>query len=223
MSYFIFKDISSENFNNLIVESLPPIVKPPKRYDLQEIDGSSKIGVDILGYKAYEKTIPLGFRNSNIYEVMDWLDGKGKLILSNELDKYYNVFVLDQIDYERVLRFRKATVTFLVMPYKYATGEEETTSRLLINQGNTDCLPLMTIYGSGKVSVLVNGVKQCETTIDGYVTLDGEEKEAYKDSLASRRNRVMIGDFPVFKPGENKITFTGNVTNVKTLVRSRWL
>ena len=28
MSYFIFKDISSENFNNLIVENLPPISKP---------------------------------------------------------------------------------------------------------------------------------------------------------------------------------------------------
>ena len=223
MSYFIFKDISSENFNNLIVENLPPIVKPPKRYELQEVDGSSKIGVNVLGYKAYEKKIPLGFTNGDIYEVMDWLDGEGRLILSSEPDKYYNAFVSDQIDYERVLRFRKATVTFLVQPYKYATGEEETTSRVLINQGNTECLPLMTIYGSGNVGVFVNGVKQCDITIDGYVTLDSEEEEAYKDNLDNRRNRVMIGKFPVLQPGENTLSFTGNVTNVKTLVRSRWL
>ena len=223
MSYFIFDGVSSENFKNIIVESLPPIVKPPKRYELQEVDGSSKIGVDILGYGTYEKTINLGFSDHDVYNIMDWLDGKGKLILSNELDKYYNAFVLEQIDYERILRFGRTAVTFLVQPYKYATGEEETTSRVLINQGHTDCLPLITIFGSGKVGVLVNGTKQCDITIDGYVALDGEEEEAYKDNLNNRRNRVMVGDFPVFKPGENTISFTGNVTNVKTLVRSRWL
>ncbi len=223
MSYFIFKDISSENFNNLIVENLPPISSPPQRYDIQEIDGSSKVIINELGYKAYEKPIKLGFKNHDTYNVESWLKGKGKLILSNELDKYYDAFVLEQIDYKQVLRFKTATVTFLVQPYKHATGEEETESRVLINQGNTECLPLMTIYGSGKVGILVNGVKQCEITIDGYVTLDGEEEEAYKDNLDNRRNRVMIGKFPVLQPGENTLSFTGNVTNVKTLVRSRWL
>lgn len=223
MSYFIFNDISSENFKNLIIENLPPIVKPPKRYELQEVDGSSKIGINILGYKAYEKSIPLGFTSPDIYEAMDWLDGKGRLILSNEPDKYYDAFILEQIDYERVLRFRKATATFLVQPYKHATGEEESESRILINQGNTECLPLMTIYGSGSVGILVNNVKQCDIVIDGYVTIDGEEEEAYKGDLSNRRNRVMIGKFPTFKPGVNTITLTGSVTNVKTLVRSRWL
>lgn len=223
MSYFIFKDISSENFPNLIVENLPPVTSPPQRFEILEVDGSSKVIISELGYKAYEKVINLGFRNHDTREVENWLKGKGRLILSNELDKYYDAFVLEQIDYERILRFKKATVTFLVQPYKYATGEEETTSRTLINQGNEECLPLMTIYGSGSVGVLVNGVKQCDITIDGYVTLDGEEEEAYKDNLDNRRNRVMIGKFPTFKPGENTLTFTGNVTNVKTLVRSRWL
>ena len=223
MSYFIFKDISSENFNNLIVENLPPISSPPQRYEIQEIDGSSKVIINELGYKAYEKPIKLGFKNHDTYNVENWLKGKGKLILSNELDKYYDAFVLEQIDYEQVLRFKKSTVTFLVQPYKHATGEEETTSRVLINQGNTECLPLMTIYGSGSVEVLVNGTKQCEIAIDDYVKLDGEEEEAYKDNLDNRRNRVMIGKFPVFQPGENTLSFTGNVTNVKTLVRSRWL
>ena len=144
------------------------------------------------------------------------------MILSNELDKYYDAFVLEQIDYKQVLRFKTATVTFLVQPYKHATGEEETTSRVLINPGNTECLPLMTIYGSGSVGVLVNGVKQCDITLM-VCNLDGEEEEAYKDNLDNRRNRVMIGKFPVFQPGENILSFTGNVTNVKTLVRSRWL
>lgn len=223
MSYFIFKGISSDNFKNLIIEKLPPIVAPPLRFEKHEIDGSSIIEIEELGYDTYDRPILLGFRDHNIYEISNWLKGKGRLILSNEPDKYYDAVILDRIDYNQVLRFTKAEISFLVQPYKHAVDEEETEARTLINQGNTECLPLMTIYGSGKVSVFVNDIKQCDITVDNYVTLDGEEKEAYKGDLSNRRNRVMIGDFPVFKPGENEITFTGNVTNVKTLVRSRWL
>lgn len=220
MSYFIFNDTHSDDMK-IKIQSLPPIIKPPKRYNIKEIDGSSKIGIEVLGYKAYEKSIQIGFLDSDINRVMDWLDGSGRLILSNELDKYYDAWVLEQINYEHAIKFRNAEVKFMVQPYKHATGEEETSSRILVNQGNTDCLPLMTIHGSGPVGVYVNGVLQCTVNINDYITLDGEEQDAYKGSIL--QNRAMVGDFPVFTPGENELTFTGTVTNVRTLVRSRWL
>lgn len=221
MSYFIFKDIRSDDMG-IIVEALPPIVKPPKRYNLSDIDGRNMTDIEILGYKAYEKVIPIGFNDVDIRTVYDWLDGSGKLILSNEIDKYYDAFILNQIDYEKVIKFRKAKVNFLVQPYKYAIGEEETSARTVINQGNTNCLPLMTIYGSGAVDVLINGVKACSlTTVNEYITLDGEEQEAYKGTVL--QNRTMVGKFPALSPGENILTFTGNVTDVKTLIRSRWI
>jgi phage-related protein len=205
----------------IYVEHLPPIIKPPERYDIIRVDGNSVIGINDKGYDIYEKTVPIGLKEADIEQVMNWLRGKGKLIFSNELDKYYDVYIPAQIDYEKTLRFRKANITFLTQPYKHATGEEETTSRYLINQGNTVCLPLMTIYGSGTVEVRVNGIKVCTVTISEYITLDGEEQEAYKGAVL--QNRVMVGDFPKLQPGENEISFTGNVTQVKTLVRSRWL
>lgn len=223
MSYFIFNNAHSDDVG-IIVENLPPIVKPPKRYNVIEINGNNKIGVETLGYKAYEKTIPIGFMDVDVSRIADWLDGSGTLILSNELDKYYDAFILNQIDYEKAIRFRKANITFLVQPYKHATGEEETTSRTVVNQGNTACLPLMTIYGSGAVDVLINGIKACTIThINEYITLDSEEQEAYKGTTATPQNRIMVGSFPELISGLNTITFTGTVTEVKTLVRSRWL
>lgn len=221
MSYFIFKDIHSDDMN-ITVESLPSIVKPPKRYDIIEIDGRDRVDIEVLGYKAYEKMVMIGFKNEcDIWQAIDWLDGQGSLILSNELDKYYDAYVLEQIDFERTLRFRKASVSFLVQPYKHATGEEETTSRVVFNRGNVEARPIMTIYGNGAVDVLINGIKACTVTINEYITLDSDKMEAYKGSTL--QNRLMIGDFPLLKPGENIISFNGNVTQVKTLVRSRWL
>jgi phage-related protein len=81
----------------------------------------------------------------------------------------------------------------------------------------------MTIYGTGTVGVKVNGVLACTLTITDNITLDCEEQEAYKGTIATSQNRQMVGDFPVFVPGVNVLTFTGTVTEVKTIVRSRWL
>jgi len=220
MSYFIFNDIRSDDMK-IYIEHLPPIVKPPIRYDIIRINGSSVVDIRENGFDAYEKTINIGLKDADIEQIMNWLRGKGKLIFSNEPDRYYDAYILDQIDYEKALRFRKARVTFLCQPYKHAIDEEETTSTHLINQGNTYCYPLMTIYGSGLVDVYVNGVKACRVNINQYITLDGEKQEAYKGNTL--QNRYMEGDFPKFLPGENVITFAGNVTQVKTLVRSRWL
>ena len=65
MSSFTFKGITSSS-KNVIVEKLPPIVKPPKRYNLTEIDNASAVEIEELGYKAYEKTISIGFDDDDI-------------------------------------------------------------------------------------------------------------------------------------------------------------
>jgi predicted phage tail component-like protein len=219
MSWIKFKGTHSDDIK-AIIENLPPVVKPPKRYELKEVDGRDGAEVEILGYKAYEKVIPIGFKEANITNIFDWLDGEGQLILSNEPDKYYVAEVLDRIDYKKAISFRKAEIPFLVQPYKYAI-EYETTATTLFNRGNVKCYPLMTIYGTGAVGVLVNGVLACTLTITDYMTLDCEEQEAYKGAVST--NRLMVGDFPEFIPGTNVLTFTGTVTEVKTTVRSRWL
>lgn len=219
MSYFVFNGIHSDDMK-IIVEKLPPIVKPPKRYNKIEIDGSNRTIIEELGYQAYEKLILFGLREDNLDMVYDWLQGSGRLTTSDEPDKYYDAAILDQIDYERALRFRKAKATFLVQPYKHALFEEPTESLTVVNKGNVYSLPKMTIYANSSVGVYVNGVKACSLVISDYLTIDSETQECYRGT--ELKNRMMIGDFPRLRPGINTISFTGTVTNCITEVRSRW-
>lgn len=220
MVYFTFNDIRSDSMKNIIVESLPPIVKPPKRYNLVNINGSDRTNIETLGYEAYVKPITIWFKDDNIDPIVNWLDGSGKLILSNELDKYYDAEILEQIDYEKAIRYRKARIPFLVQPFKHATKENEVTLLTVFNRGNIESLPLMTVYGSGVANISINGAWVCTLTINDFIILDSQEQEAYKGEVL--QNRSMVGTFPKLKPGFNTISYTGNVTSIKTLVRSRW-
>ena len=39
----------------------------------------------------------------------------------------------------------------------------------------------------------------------------------------SLKNRNMIGEFPILNSGMNEIAFTGTLSNVEILARSRWI
>ncbi|MDF2820183.1 MAG: putative phage tail component [Clostridiales bacterium] len=221
--WFEFKSINSM-YKDVIVESLPSITRAPKRYNTTNIDGKDGTITDILGYGSYEKVIKIGLTESNNFyldELANWLDGKGKLIMSNEPNKFYNAEILDQLDFEKALRFRKADIHFLVQPFKYLASEKITNGLTVLNQGYIDCKPKMTIYGNGLVTLYINGLSVCTLNITDYITLDSEELEATRGNELVNRN--MTGEFPVFKPNVNTISFTGNVTKVETLVRSRWI
>ena len=84
--------------------------------------------------------------------------------------------------------------------------------------------PIITLTGSGKIEISVNGHAQFEVTIDdGYITVDSLLEECYKDNLNTLKNRSMGGEFPTLNTGENTITWTGNLTKIKIHPMSRWL
>ena len=59
------------------------------------------------------------------------------------------------------------------------------------------------------------------TDISGNIVLDCALKEAYKGNILM--NDHMSGEFPVLKPGENAISWSGNVTSVAIHPDWRWL
>lgn len=110
----------STDVKGLMIQSLPPITKPKVRTSKEEIDGRDGDIVTRLGYAAYDKEVSIGLHGDfDIDDAIAFFDSEGEVVFSNERDKYYRYQIIDQIDFERLVRFRTATVKMHVQPFKY--------------------------------------------------------------------------------------------------------
>lgn len=121
MNYIEINGIKSTLVEGLLIQSLPPITKPKMRTSVEEIDGRDGDIITELGYSAYDKEISIGlYGDFKIDDVISYFSKAGEVVFSNEPDKYYNFAILDQIDFERLIRFKTAKVKFHVQPFKYS-------------------------------------------------------------------------------------------------------
>ena len=125
MGYVILNGVKSTTIKGLLIQSLPPISKPLMRTSVEEIDGRDGDIVTKLGYSAYDKQMSIGlFGDYDVDEVIQFFDSEGTVIFSNEPDKFYYYQIIQQIDFERLLRFKTATVTFHVQPFKFSAVDD---------------------------------------------------------------------------------------------------
>lgn len=116
--------IASTTIAGLLIQELPAISKPLMRTTIEEIDGRDGDIVTELGYSAYDKEITIGLYGSfDINAVIAYFATEGTVVFSNEPDKFYRYKIIDQIDYERLVRYRTATVKLHCQPFKYPTSE----------------------------------------------------------------------------------------------------
>lgn len=232
MDKIIWKNIDSTTIPGLIICELPPITKPKMKTSIIKIDGRDGDIVEELGYESYTKSINIGLaRNYKIDEVIKYFTGSGTLEISNEPNKIYNCKIIDKIDYEKLLRFKKAIVKFHTQPFKYLKNEkiiEQTittqTSIKVNNIGFEISKPIITLEGTGTIEISVNNSTAFKYTFpenETKVVIDSIEEEAYLDG--TYKNRNMLGEFPKLQVGENTITWTGTLTKINVEPKSRWL
>ena len=125
MSYILINGKNSDEIRGLLICKEPPITKPKKKVKVEEIDGRDGDEITELGYASYDKELEIGLRGQfNIDEVISYFNAEGKIVFSNEPDKYYNFKIYEQIDFEKLLRFRTATVKLHCQPFKYLRDEK---------------------------------------------------------------------------------------------------
>lgn len=235
-NYVELNGVSSDTITGLIIQELPPITKPKIRTMVEEIDGRNGDIVTTLGYSAYDKEMTIGlYGDFDIDNVIKFFNSSGKVIFSNEPDKYYNYQILEQIDYERLIRFRTATVKFHIQPFKYSSIQTPKTYAIttqtsvsVINTGNYFSRPIITITGTGTVNLSLNNVQlfvvelgETSTTI----AIDTNLLEAYNPSTNALMNRSVTGDYDNFKlnTGTNTISWSGTITSIAFSNYSRWI
>ena len=235
--YVIINGQSSLEVNGLIISSLPPITKPMMRVEAQEIDGRDGDIVTPLGYSAYDKQIEIGlYDDYDLDEIMDFFNQSGKITFSNEPERYFKFAQFDAIDFEKLVRYKTATVTFHVQPFKYSYTEGErtfefsssdTSGELTIrNNGNYISRPTIKLTGAGTVNLSINGaeVMVVDMSENSVIILDSSEMNAYAPDT-TLLNRKVTGNYDnlVLKIGRNTISYTGTLTEIAVTNYSRWL
>ena len=233
MNYVILNGINSNTIDGLLIQELPPISKPRIRTEVEEIDGRNGDILTRLGYAAYDKQMKIGlYGNFDINEVIAFFNSYGEITFSNEPDKYYKYEIVEQIDFERLVRFREATVTFHMQPFKYSNTEEMLTFNTeglseieVTNSGNCISKPIITLFGSGTINLSLNGNQLfvIDLTNDNQITIDTNTMEAYLDGIL--KNRLVTGNYDNFALVEcnNTLSWSGDITQIDIENYSRWI
>lgn len=232
VNYVIINGVNSNTIPGLAINELPPISKPMQRSLIEEIDGRDGDLITKLGYGAYDKIMTIGlFHTFDINQVIAFFNGSGTITFSNEPDKVYNFTILDQIDYEKLLSFKTATVTIHCQPFKYPTTNTpislSTGDNTVANSGNVYSKPLLTITGSGTITVSLGGsqIFSIDMTDITTIAIDTVLMEAYNPNDGTLLNRHVTGNYSKFKlePGNNTVNLGGTITSATITNVTRWL
>lgn len=170
-NYIILNRNISSNIQGLLIQSLPPISKPKIRTQVEEIDGKDGDDVTPLGYSAYDKEFSIGlYGDFDINEVIKYFNSKGIVTFSNELDKYYNYQIVEQIDFERLIRFRTAKVKMHVQPFKYSAEDNSKT----FNFDTSNKFNFLNWYNNRSVLSVTSGdfeITENNLTINGSMAM----------------------------------------------------
>ncbi len=230
--YFVFNGINSLDMGVVMLKA-PPIIKPEKRVKEIKIEGRNGVLHEDTGvYENYTKEIECILLDKNrINEVCAWLNGYGEVIFSSEKDFVYRAFIKNQIPINNILlNINDFLIQFDVYPLKYSVNKTDdflviTEDTEIYNKGTEKSEPVITVYGSGDITLFVNDNEYVLEGIEDYITIDSSNMEVYKDSveLNSQNNKYKSRDFPVFNIGFNSISFSGNVSKIEIEPEWRWI
>lgn len=210
------------------VSEQPPVTLPSERATFTNVPGRSGSLTTLEGNEVYDDLLLTATcfisDPSRIPDIAAWLRGSGTVTFANRQGGFYHARIVNQISFEKILRGnpqRSFAVNFRCKPFWYMADVQPitltTSGAFITNPGSVSSEPVITVYGNGEVTLMV-GMTIVELDVSGSITLDTPLMEACS-GIASM-NSTMSGDFPVLLPGQNAISWTGNVTKVE--IQPNW-
>ncbi len=224
MLSIIYNNKDSYDDFDLIMEDYPSLPCTRADYDNIEIEGRDGSVTVFKNFTDGELKIDFIIKDDmfllNQRSIIGWLNNVSsnkELILSENLALFYKVKQISISDIKHEKGLRKFTVTFKTDPFAYLIDGKKTVTltngATIFNEGNYESRPVLIVYGTGSGTITINGKSFSLSNIYGYVTIDSELNQAYKDS--TNKGKDMTGEFPVFFNGQNVISWTGGITSVE--------
>lgn len=204
----------------------PKIPTAKKKVEFIEIDGrESGALTKEKGYEDVEFTVEFNLlEDENIKpllrKIKAWIMN-AKIVSFTDDYVYRKIKSVEIGDIENEIEeYGKFQVTFKSDPYEYAIEQPFTltTPTTIMNQGTLHSLPKLTIYGTGNITIQINGSSFQIKGVNPSVIVDSDLMECYYNTTPM--NDKMVGKFPIFKEGENTISWTGSVDMVD--IETRW-
>ena len=228
-AWFTFKGVDSREMG-VIVTAMPETVRAERRIESITVAGrNGSLPTDEGVYESYDRTMECALKKrARLDEITAWLVGSGEMTFSTEPDKVYRVTIANKISIAQMMRvFQKFQAVMDTQPFKYsvnAAGDalELTAPTTIRNSGTVYSEPIITVFGSGDVTLTINGADFPLYGVEESITIDSEMMEVFKGDT-NQNGKYGGAKFPRFEVGKNEISWTGNVSKIKIQPRWRWL
>lgn len=227
---FTWNGQESASFGLYIAEQ-PSIIMASERATFTTVPARSGTVTQVEADDVYDDVIlPVDCfvkDTSRLHDIGAWLHGAGKLALPERPGGYYEARVVNQIEFAKVLRGRanrELTISFRCHPFWYVSGAAAAdipltaSATFITNPGDLPSEPIITITGSGDISLMVGQQIVDLEGVVGSITLNTVIQEAYSGD--DSQNDKMVGDFITIPPGPVPVSWSGNVTGV--LITPNW-
>ncbi|MCI7301832.1 MAG: hypothetical protein SOR93_03485 [Clostridiales Family XIII bacterium] len=217
--------------NGVLVVKRPNIPAPERNVEYIEIPGrDGAITQDQKTYKNIEISIELNFMAKEtewqqcFRKCKNWLQGAGKLELSDDAQFYYRVKNVSLSENERTsLEIGKFTATFVCDPYMYLKSgmRERAIEEVTYNPYDLSC-PIYMIEGEGICAIDVNG-KTLAINVGQNAVIDTDLMIAYrKDGTLINAQVYGYYEDGRLKPGDISL-YASDGFNVKIIPNWRCL
>ena len=225
-NWFKWNGVSCVQYGIYVTE-LPPPTIPSERVTHTNVPGRAGSLTTLEGDYVYDDvvlscTCVIAYP-SKIPAIAGWLRGSGTVTFADRDGGFYYATIANQIPFEKILRgnpHRIFTINFRCQPFWYESNvapkniqpaSGSTNGYVTMNNpGNVPSEPIITVTGTGEITLMVDMTIIELSDIDGEITIDSALQEAYSGTTSM--NSCMSGDFPTLPPGSSTISWTGNVT-----------
>lgn len=221
--YCIFKGMNSLDLD-LMMENCPPKVRAAPRYTNVVVPGRSGTLTQTDGtYDVFTRSAEfLVFDPQRWDEIMSMFSGDGELVFDDEPERKYSARIKDGFSFtQEAIQANRFSVPFECQPFareRFPQTIPFSGAGVLNNIGTYEAQPLIKVYGTGTITVTVNGKPFTVQGVTASAVIDCENMLAYEGQILL----ITSGTFPVLPIGRSTIGFSG-ASKLEITPNWRWL